>query len=600
MLSDSSFPHSDFDSLASFAGEPGQFWPRLCAHSLRLFDAQGACLILQTHADGVDNVRVLAQDSAKSSQRVSESGLIGALGSMADGALHIWADGILVLALPVLEGPRLWLVILDSLLREPEVAAREVRMIAESYQARRREQRTGEQVMNLSEVLDIGLTLGESTTFTEASLRLCHRLTVMMRAVRVSLGWLENGRLKLSATSHGGRVSSSTQEAESIIRAMEEAADQNNEAAHPVIAGSDAITREHKIFSQNHNGSAVLSVPLRDGAKHEVLGVLLIERDAAESTWGATDLERMRLTADLVAPRLADLQGVSGWWGRRLWRASRKRAAGLIGVEHTGWKLAGLLLVITLVALALIQIDHKVRAPFLLKTEAAAVTAAPFPGYIEEVRYHLGDVVKKGQILVTLDRRELLLDEANGVAGRDKNDREARSYEAQGKLAEALMAKAEEQQDEAKLAIIRHRLGKTEIKAPFDGVVVEGDLRERLSSPVRLGEPLLKIVQLRDLYGQLQVDERDIGYLGEGLKGELAFASRPHEKFGVSVERFEPVAEVHQEGNVFVLRVKIDNAAEDWWRPGMSGVCKITTGRRSLLWVITHRTLETLRLWFWL
>ena len=201
---------------------------------------------------------------------------------------------------------------------------------------------------------------------------------------------------------------------------------------------------------------------------------------------------------------------------------------------------------------------------------------------------------------MTLDRRELLLDEANGLAGRDKFDREARAYEAQGKLAESLIAKADQRQNEAKLNIVRHRLSKTEVKAPFDGVVVEGDMRERLASPVHLGESLFKIVQLRDLLGQLQVDERDIGYLHQGQVGELAFASRPYEKFQVKLERFEPVAEVRQEGNIFVLRVQILSGSEDWWRPGMSGICKLNTGKRSLLWVLMHRTVETLRLWLWL
>jgi multidrug resistance efflux pump len=329
------------------------------------------------------------------------------------------------------------------------------------------------------------------------------------------------------------------------------------------------------------------------------MGVLLLERAAEDGAWSEVELERLRLAADLVAPRLSDLHDSSGWLGKRLWRALRRRAAGLLGTEHTGWKLAVVVLLVTLVVLALVRVEHKVRAPFLLKTDAAALTAAPFAGYIDEVRYHLGDVVKKGQVLVTLDRRELLLEEANGIAGRDKNDREARSYEAQGKLAEALMAKSAQRQDEARLAIIRHRLEMTEIRAPFDGIVVEGDLRERLSSPVQVGERLLKIVQLRDLLGQLQIDERDIGYLAQGQTGELAFASRPADKFDVNIERFEPVAEVRQDGNVFVLRVKVLGDPQDWWRPGMSGICKLNAGKRSLLWIFTHRTLETVRMWIW-
>jgi multidrug efflux pump subunit AcrA (membrane-fusion protein) len=593
MLSDT---YSDFDDLAAFSGEPGQFWPRFRAHAQQALQAQGSCLLLQVQGG---SVRSLSQSSTEAAQRVVESGVVTALDTMMDGAPHEWAGGLLVLGLPAGAGPRLWLVLLDLAAERTEAALREIRILAESYQARRREQRAGEQVLSLSEVMDLGISLGEITTFQDAALRLCHRVAALLGATRVSLGWMEGDSLQLQATSHGGRINTKTQEAEELVRVMEEAADQNNEAAYPGIAGSHAITREHKNFSLERQGAVVLSVPIRGAVKHEALGVLMLERAAEDGAWSEVELERLRLAADLVSPRLSDLHDSSGWFGKRWWRALRRRAAGLLGMEHTGWKLAALVLLVTLVVLALIRVEHKVRAPFLLKTDAAALTAAPFAGYIDEVRYHLGDVVEKDQVLVTLDRRELLLEEANGIAGRDKNEREARAYEAQGKLAEALMAKSAQRQDEAKLAIVRHRIAMTEIRAPFDGIVVEGDLRERLSSPVQVGERLLKIVQLRDLLGQLKIDERDIGYLAQGQTGELAFASRPADKFDVHIERFEPVAEVRQEGNVFVLRVRVQGEPQDWWRPGMSGICKLNAGKRSLLWILTHRTLETVRMWIW-
>ncbi len=162
------------------------------------------------------------------------------------------------------------------------------------------------------------------------------------------------------------------------------------------------------------------------------------------------------------------------------------------------------------------------------------------------------------------------------------------------------VAQAKVRQAEARLAIVRHRLELTRITAPFDGVVVEGDLRERLGSPVQKGDLLLKIVQLEDLFGQLQVDDRDISYLASGQEGELAFTSRPGEKFSVRLDRFEPVAETRPEGSVFLLRAHVLDAAQPWWRPGMSGICKIGVGERSLLWIGTHRIVEKLRLWFWI
>jgi hypothetical protein len=589
--------YSEFEFLAEFSGEPGQYWPRYRAHAQQLFQAQGACMLLQAVAEGV---RVLSQDSAQSARRVIESGVVPELAKMSDGGAHEWMEDLLVIGLPTVAGPKLWLVLLGAAVSSTGEPLRELRLLAESYQSRRREQRTGDQVLGLSEVLDLGVTLGESADFSNAALRLCHRVAAQFVAARVSLGWIEGGVLRLKATSHGGRVNPASQEAEAIVRVMEESADQNNEVAYPAIAESQAIDREHKVFSQQHQGAVVLSIPIRDATTHEAIGVLSLERSVEDGVWGNTEMERLRLAADLVVARLSDLNDSSGWWGKRMWRATRRKASGLLGTEHTGWKLASLVLFVSLLLLVLIRVEHKVRAPFLLKTDAAALATAPFAGYIDEVRYHLGDVVKKGQVLVTLDRRDLLLEESNAVAGLDKNEREARAYEAEGKLAEALMAKSSMRQDEAKLAIIRHRLAMTEIRAPFDGVVVEGDLRERLSSPVQVGERLFKVVQIHDLTGQLQIDERDIGYLSQGLSGEFAFASRPGDRFEVKIERFEPVAEVRQEGNVFVLRVDVLGEPQEWWRPGMSGVCKLNAGKASLLWIIAHRTVETVRMWLWL
>jgi multidrug resistance efflux pump len=271
----------------------------------------------------------------------------------------------------------------------------------------------------------------------------------------------------------------------------------------------------------------------------------------------------------------------------------------VLGPEHTAWKLAGAIAAVTLVALALIHVEYKVRAPFILKTDAAALISAPFSGYIQEAHYHLGDVVKRGQVLVGMDRKDLLLEESDSEAKRNKSDREARGHEAEGRLGQMRVAQAEVQQAEANLAIIRHRLELTQITAPFDGIVVEGDLRERLSSPVQTGEPLLKIVQLKDLFGQLQVDDRDISYLAAGRDGELAFTSRPGEKHSVKIDRFEPVAEVRESGSVFLLRVQVLGEPQDWWRPGMSGICKVEAGKRSLLWIAGHRLVETVRLWLW-
>jgi len=51
-----------------------------------------------------------------------------------------------------------------------------------------------------------------------------------------------------------------------------------------------------------------------------------------------------------------------------------------------------------------------------------------------------------------------------------------------------------------------------------------------------------------------------------------------------------------KEGNVFVARCSFHESPPDWWRPGMTGVAKLDAGESSLLWILTHRLIDTLRL----
>jgi hypothetical protein len=98
---------------------------------------------------------------------------------------------------------------------------------------------------------------------------------------------------------------------------------------------------------------------------------------------------------------------------------------------------------------------------------------------------------------------------------------------------------------------------------------------------------------------EAEVNERSIDAIRAGATGEVAFASQPKWRFPFRVERTEPAANASEKGNNFTVRGAFAQAPETWWRPGMTGVCKIDSGRRSLLWILTHRTVEFLRMHLW-
>ena len=147
--------------------------------------------------------------------------------------------------------------------------------------------------------------------------------------------------------------------------------------------------------------------------------------------------------------------------------------------------------------------------------------------------------------------------------------------------------------------MVHYHLRHAEVTAPFAGIVVEGDLKELLGAPVKKGDVLFKVARIEKMYAELKVDERDVHEIAANSSGEIAFVGRPDLKFPVRVERIDPVAVTEEGKNVYLVRALLPETAVPWWRPGMSGVAKIDVGKRNILWIFAHRTVDFLRIFFW-
>jgi hypothetical protein len=131
------------------------------------------------------------------------------------------------------------------------------------------------------------------------------------------------------------------------------------------------------------------------------------------------------------------------------------------------------------------------------------------------------------------------------------------------------------------------------------GPIVEGDLKNMLGSPMRRGDVLFRLARIEELYPEIDIDERDIDHVTAGSTGEAALVSRPTIAFPIRIAQVEPAAIVKDGHNRFTVRGQFTGKAADWWRPGMSGIAKIDVGRRNVGWILTHRTIEQIRLWLW-
>lgn len=451
------------------------------------------------------------------------------------------------------------------------------------------------ETQTFADVLDLMILLDEQTAFRAAAMLLCNQLAARHSAERVSLGWLHGPYIHVEAISHSDRFEKKAEAVKALAAAMEEAVDQDDEILFPPPADSLTVSRCHAAFATAQGLAHLASVPLRIGSR--VIGVITLER--SEKPFVVTELRGLRLTADHAARRLEDLWRRDRWFGARLADWTKCKAGTLIGVEHTGAKLIALSVAVVLAVLVFVKTEYRVEAPFTLRSDTVAYLPAPFDGYLAQVHFRVGDNVANTKPLVALSTKELLLEESAAQAERNSFLAEAQKAESTDNIAEMQIALAKAEQAAARLERARYHLSQAVIRAPFSGIVIEGDLRERIGMPVKQGELLVKFAQLSDVYAEVKVNERNIIHVKPGAAGELAFTSQPRTKYAVRTERIEPVADATEKGNNFTVRCIAAGTPEEWWRPGMTGICKINAGDRSLLWILTHHTVEFLRMALW-
>ena len=424
---------------------------------------------------------------------------------------------------------------------------------------------------------------------------LCNALAVRFDSDRVSLGWTQGAYVRLKAISHVEKFDRLSATSRALEAAMEEAGDQGQSVAYPPLQGSRLVHRAHESYALTQGVAAVASIPLMDG--ESLHGVISLER--RQGPWSADELWELRLIAQAMVQPMHELRERERWWGARMWAALTQRRS-RAGPRHTAWILAGLVAVAALSASFLTPWDYRVDARLTMRSKDLVLVPAPFDGYLRQVHVDIGDRVKKGDLLMQLDTRELLLEESMAQADVLRFDREAEKAQALRQLAEMQIATARREQSSSRLALMRHQLANAKVVAPQDGVVVEGELKKNLGAPLRKGDLLLKLARTESSYLELEIDQYDVHEVRVGSRGEFALVGRPDQRFAIEIDRIDPASTLRDGRNVYLARGKVQADVAAWWRPGMGGTARIDVDQRPLIWVLTHRTIRFLREYFWL
>ena len=457
-------------------------------------------------------------------------------------------------------------------------------------------QSSNAKIVQMTNVFDTVQKVLEKETFKATAITLASEIADRHHAERVSLGWLKHDYIVLKAISHTDRFEKKMQIVRDLEGAMEEAYEQDAAITYPDKENSAVSSREHKRYSETYNAGNLLSVPIRHG--DEVIGIITCERkgkvfDDSEST-------QIHLAANLCSARLLELYSKSRWFGARFARRTRKVLSKFLGYEHTWAKLIGILVTAFILFATLVPIEYRVSSPAILKTDKIIYTTAPFDGYIESVSVKPGDMVYKGQELLRLDQKELKLEEADLMAVEQDNRREIQKAQANRELAEMRIQQAKLAQTQAKLKTIRYKLSKSVICATADSaIIVEGDVQKRIGAPVTQGSELFQMASIENIYVESSVSEQDIKNIKLGGEGLLAIKSRPDYVYRFRTERISPTATVKDQENTFAVRGEFVRQTPAWFRPGMTGITKIFSEKRTLWWILSHQAIDFLRLKLW-
>jgi len=443
---------------------------------------------------------------------------------------------------------------------------------------------------------DIMATAMQHQRLQPSALSVVNELAQRLRCDRVSAGFEHSGQVTPLVMSNTATFDQRSDLVRWVGQAMDEVLDLGVAVQVPVPADEPLGALAHADSARQINVQAMLSVPVR--TQEQTLGVLSFERIAGPA-FTPSDAGLMTALGVLLGPYWAMQRANERSALARLRAATGDTTREFMGARRPGLKLAALLAVVALAGLTLWQTDYRVAARTVVEGSTQITAVAPFDGFVAEGLVRAGDTVRKGQALARLDDRDLKLEQSRWRAEREQLQRRYQVAQSQADRAAMGVLAAQVNQAEAQLALAEERLSRTTLAAPFDGVVVSGDLSQQIGSPLQLGQPLFEVAPLEGFRVMLQVDDRDIASLVVGQRGELVLSGLPDRKLPISVKRITPVATQQDGRNVFAVEAAIDGASSTALRPGMQGIGKVAVGERSLLWIWTHGFVDWLRLTLW-
>jgi RND family efflux transporter MFP subunit len=449
------------------------------------------------------------------------------------------------------------------------------------------------EVHKAQSALDILSVTLEQEAFGPACRSLATELAARYACERVSIGMVRHGHADVVAISHSAQFGQQMNLVRLVGAAMDEALDQRAVIRHPAPPEELNVTRAHAELAQVCGAATILTVPLF--SRDKFIGAMTFEHP---SGFDAGTIAVLDCIAAAAAPILEEKRRNDRWLIVKIGDSFWDQAVRLLGPGYAARKLMVLALI------AIVAFGFFWRGLYRVTAEAAVEgtiqrsLVAPFNGFVLEAPVRAGDTVKSGQLLARLDDRDLLLERLKWITERERRKLEFEKAMGERNRAEQLISTTQMEQAEAEIRLVDEQLARSRLTAPFDGIVIAGDLTQAIGASLQRGQEMFEVAPLDSYRVVLDVDETQIGDIATGQKGSLVASSLPGETFALSVTKITPVSKAHDGRNTFRVEGELTSDVLAL-RPGMHGVAKIDIEQRRMVWIWTRAFLDWARLTLW-
>lgn len=462
---------------------------------------------------------------------------------------------------------------------------------------RRRQVSEATQVVSrLRAAVDLVAAVLQEDRFSAAALVFVTELATLLKCDRASLGFIGWKHIKLEAVSHTARIDARMNLLRLIRESMEESIFAGRELRYPAAPHDPLlVSRSHEKLSRDSDRECILSIPFKLG--EHLGGALTLER-GTDHPFQDEEIMLCQSVLALAAPVLEERRKNDRWIVTKVLEAGFTQVAQVLGPHHLGKKVAVIVTVLMVWFLSTARgMDH-LGVDTALEGAVKRAVVAPFNGYVKLANFRAGDVLKEGDVLCELDDRDLRLERWNWLTKRIQFQRELQEAFARAERAKVKIIEAQLQQAEAQIKLVETQLERLLLKAPIPGIVLVGDLSQRLGAFVAEGEVLFEIAPLDEYRVILKVDERRIDDLAVGQKGRALMHALTEKELEFVVEKITPITTVENGRNYYRVEARLLTSFERL-RPGMEGIAKVDVGEKLLVDIWTRDLRDWFRMMRW-